>query len=39
MRWTEQYSRKNSVEILEIPEDVCENEGTVLKIAYLGVKC
>ena len=29
----EQYSRKNSIEILGIPEDVCENEEAVLKIA------
>ena len=31
----EQYSRKNSVEILGIPEDVCENEEAVLKIAQV----
>ena len=29
----EQYSRKNSLEIVGIPESICENEGTVLKIA------
>ena len=31
----EQYSRKNSIEIVGIPEDVCENEEAVLKIAQL----
>ncbi|XP_020622633.1 uncharacterized protein LOC110060226 [Orbicella faveolata] len=29
----EQYSRKNSLEIVGIPESIRENEGTVLKIA------
>ena len=29
----EQYSRKNSIEIVGIPENVCENEEAVLKIA------
>ena len=31
----EQYSRKNSIEIVGIPEDVCENEEAVLKIAQV----
>ena len=31
----EQYSRKNSFEILGIPEDVCGNEEAVLKIAQV----
>ena len=31
----EQYSRKKSVEILGIPEDVCGNEEAVLKIAQV----
>ena len=29
----EQYSRKNSIKIVGIPENVCENEEAVLKIA------
>ena len=29
----EQNSRKNSIEIVSIPENVCENEEAVLKIA------
>ena len=31
----EQYSRKNSIEIVGIPEDVCENEEAVRKIAQV----
>ena len=35
----EQYSRKNSIEIVGIPENVCENEEAVLKIeAALNVQ-
>ena len=33
----EQYSRKNSLEIVGIPESIRENEGAVLKIANRGV--
>ena len=29
----EQYSRKNSLKIVGIPESICENESAVLKIA------
>ena len=29
----EQYSRKNSLKIVGIPESICENESAVLKVA------